>query len=577
MTIQLRSAIFIAGVHQAVGTSLTLDDAMEADLVNRGCAVYTSKTSAPGEGLVPALYTTDNNGKDTLVGSNNQKYLLTPLALSIGTPGAQGFGVGICPTLPPGFSTLAGTTDHASANYGNYQYSDRSVMVWIPAFYMRIGSTSSPRYATYGANAIDILPDSAYTSETIAASHGYYRHRAFVNAGANQPGVFVDKYQCSNNAGTASSIALGMPLTSAAATGNSPFSGLTGAPTDAYYGAIVAAKTRGSRFFVTSMYIYDAISRLATAHAQAATSTTYCAWHDTAGVTSYPKGNNNSALKDVDDTSVTYTASGASGTPLLALTGSGTPFAKTTHNGQACGVADINGNVWEIAIGMSSIAATKTITGVGLANPLTLTISSHGYTTGNLGMITSVGGTTQINNKIYKLTVVDANTISLDGCNGTAFSAFTSGGSCTVGTFYTLKTAADIAAVTSGTTLATDHWGATGIAALFDAVTPEFATTHNSNGFSQKYGNAASAVFALDTAANRALSMLGFPAAGGISASGSNLFGGDFFYQHILNQICLRSGGAWDNGANAGVLACYLGTNRGSSSNSVGFRAASYL
>lgn len=520
---------------------------------------------------------TDANGKDVLIDSNNKKYLLTPLALSIGIPGQQGFGVGVCPTLPPGYTEMSGTTDPANANFGNYQYSDGSIMVWIPAFYIRIGHTSSPRYAAYGANALDILPDSAYTSETIANSHGYYRHRAFVNSGANQPGVFVDKYQCSNNAGTASSIARGMPLTSASATGNSPFSGLTGAPTDAYHGAIVAAKIRGSRFFVTSMYIYDALARLAMAHAQAATSSTYCAWYDAAGVTSYPKGNNNSALKDVDDTSVTYTASGASGTPLLALTGSGTPFAKTTHNGQACGVADINGNVWEIAIGMSSISAAKTITGVGLANPLTLTISSHGYATGNLGMITSVGGTTQINNKIYKLTVVDANTISLDGCNGTAFSAFTSGGSCTVGTFYTLKTAADIAAVTSGTTLATDHWGATGIAALFDAVTPEFATTHGSNGFAQKLGAAVNAVFAMDTTNNRALSMLGMPASGGMSSSGSNLFGGDQFYQNVIDSVCMRIGGNWNASADAGVWSRSLATGRGASGLNAGFRAASYL
>ena len=499
------------------------------------------------------------------------------IANHIGTPGQQGFGVGVCPTLPPGYTAMSGATDPASANYGNYQYSDGSVMVWIPAFYMRIGSTASPLYATYGANAIDILPDSAYESETTAATHGYYRHRAFVNAGANQPGVFVDKYQCSNNGGTASSIALGMPVVSAAATGNSHFADLTGAPTDAYHGAIVAAKTRGSRFFVTSMFIYDALARLATAHAQASTSSTYCAWYDAAGVTNYPKGNNNNALKDVNDTSVTYTAAGASGTPLLALTGSGTPFAKTTHNGQACGVADLNGNVWEIAIGLSSIAAAKTITGVGRANPLTLTIASHGYTTGNTCMITSVGGTTQINDRLYKLTVVDANTISLDGTDGTAFGAFTSGGSCTVGTFYTLKTAADIAAVTNGTTLATDHWGATGIAALFDAIDPAFATTHGSNQSALKYGNSASAVFALDTAANRALSMSGLPVAGGISAGGSNLFGADYFYQYIFNQLCVRAGGSWGNGAGAGVLARALYTGRGSSDNTGGFRAASYL
>lgn len=495
----------------------------------------------------------------------------------IGTPGRQGFGVGICLSPPPGFTPMTGCTDPASKNYGNYQYSDGSIMVWIPAFYMRIGHASNPTYAAYGANSIDILPASAYTNETTANSHGYYRHRAFVNNGANRDGFFVDKYQCSNNAGTASSIALGMPLTSTAATGNSPFSGLTGTPTDAYHGAIVAAKTRGTAFFCASVFIFDALARLQTAHAQAATSTTYCAWHDAAGVTNYPKGNNNSALKDINDTSVTYTAAGASGTPLLALTGSGTPFAKTTHNGQACGVADLNGNVWEIAIGLSSIAAAKTITGVGLANPLTLTIASHGYTTGNTCMITSVGGTTQINDRLYKLTVVDANTISLDGTDGTAFGAFTSGGSCTVGTFYALKTAADIAAVTSGTTLATDHWGATGIAALFDAIDPAFATTHGSNQFALKYGNSASAVFAMDTAANRALSMSGLPVAGGISASGSNLFGGDYFYQYIINQLCVRAGGYWDLGATAGVRARNLNSSRGGSYNYVGFRAASYL
>ena len=33
------------------------------------------------------------------------------------------------------------------------------------------------------------------------------------------------------------------------------------------------------------------------------------------------------------------------------MTGSGVPFAKTTHNGQACGVADLNGNMWEVASG----------------------------------------------------------------------------------------------------------------------------------------------------------------------------------------------------------------------------------
>ena len=96
---------------------------------------------------------------------------------------------------------------------------------------------------------------------------------------------------------------------------------------------------------MTSIFIYSGLSRLAKAHADAGTVAT-CAFKD---VLPYlPKGNNNNALKDADNNAVTFTASGYSN---CAMTGSGVPFAKTTHNGQACGVADLNGNMWEVASG----------------------------------------------------------------------------------------------------------------------------------------------------------------------------------------------------------------------------------
>lgn len=55
MTIQLTAPIFVAGAHQPIGTSLTLGVAREAELVNRGVAIYTSRALAPGEGLTPAM------------------------------------------------------------------------------------------------------------------------------------------------------------------------------------------------------------------------------------------------------------------------------------------------------------------------------------------------------------------------------------------------------------------------------------------------------------------------------------------------------------------------------------------
>ncbi len=67
----------------------------------------------------------------------------------------------------------------------------------------------------------------------------------------------------------------------------------------------------------------------------------------------YPKGNNsnNAARTDVDDTSCSWTSSGYN---FCGLTGSASTFAKSTHNGQNSGIADLNGNVWEVTPGFTS-------------------------------------------------------------------------------------------------------------------------------------------------------------------------------------------------------------------------------
>lgn len=264
---------------------------------------------------------------------------------SVGTPGAEGFGVGIYPgSLPAGFSSLAGTFSPGSGNYGNYEYSDGSVMCWIPAFFYKIGTGSNG----LGVNVIDVKPESAYANEAAANSDGYALHRAFKDGGETKRGFFVDKYQSSNNSGTASSIANGNPLSTNAA--HNPLSGLTGISTNNYATCLDAAKTRGSTFAVCSRFIYSALAMLSMAHGQAATSDSNCAWYDSGGTTNFPKGCNNNALGDTNDGTISYTSDGYSN---CGKTGSGTPFAKTTHNGQACGVADLNGNMWEVSLGIT--------------------------------------------------------------------------------------------------------------------------------------------------------------------------------------------------------------------------------
>lgn len=504
---------------------------------------------------------------------------------SIGVAGAAGFGVGIAPpeALPTGMTPLYGYTDPTHPNYGNYQYADGSIMCWIPKFYYKIGTGSNG----LAVNVVDIKGVKTYATRFEAEAAGYALHRAFWDGGVEQDGFFVDKYMCSKNAlGTgyvASSIQGGLPLSTAA--DHNPIADLTACSGNYYYEALTAARARSgengavdadSPFFCCSRFIYSALALLSVAHGQAATSSTYCAWYDAGGTTNFPKGCNNNALKDTNDATVTYTSDGYSN---CGKTGSGVPFAKTTHNGQACGVADLNGLMWEISTGLTCTATSKTITGASKANPCVITIAGHGYTTGQVVMITSVGGMTQLNDKLYTITVINTDTFSLNGVDSSAYSDFTSGGSCTIGTFYAAKQATKMRDFTSGNTLATDHWGATGVAAMMDAIaTMPLLAAAGGTSFGQRFGNAANQVLSEATSgAGWLLAGLGVQKdSDGISSAGSNLFGIDYFYQHIRNELCARSGGTWDAGSSAGVWYLNLYFYRTHSYYNVGFRCACY-
>jgi hypothetical protein len=316
------------------------------------------------------------------------------------------------------------------------------------------------------------------------------------------------------------------------------------------------------------MYQYSALALLSMAHGQAATSASFCAWFD--ATYNFPKGCNNNALGDSNDATIAYVSDGYSN---CGKTGSGTPFAKTTHNGQANGIADLNGNLWEVGLGMTAIAAAKTITGITQASPPVVTIIGHGYTTGDPVMITSVGGMTQVNNLIFTVTVIDADTFSLDGVDATLYTAYTSGGSSTKGTFYAAKEATRMADFTSGDTLATDNWGATGVAAMMDAIDMPIGGS-----LPQRLGNAANQVFSeAISGAGYVKTGLGLPQnVDGFSPGGTNLFGTDYYYQYIRNELFPILGGHWYYGSPAGIFARNWGGGRVDAYDSFGFRCSAY-
>lgn len=502
----------------------------------------------------------------------------------IGTPGQMGFGVGVCDPdrLPNGMVGLPGFTEPGHANYGNYQFTDGSVMVYIPAFFYKIGTGSNG----LAVNIVDIKPQTAYANEIAANTDGYVMHLAFMDGGAVRPGVFVDKYKCSKNAyGSgyiASSLRYGAPISMSS--DHNPVADLTACAGNYYYEAINAAHARdgldgeinsNSIFFCNALAIHAALALLGLSHGQAATNTTNCAWYDSAKTTNYPKGCNNNALGDANDAAISYVSDGYLN---CGKTGSGNPFAKTTHNGQSCGVADINGLMWEVSIGVTCIGTTKSITSATQGAPCRLKVSGHGMQTGYYVVVTGVGGMTEINDKIFTVTVVDADNITLDSVDSSSFAAYTSGGTVTFGAFYRKKDSVRYQDFTPGNSMSTDHWGATGVAAMMEPFDIYFESAYPSNGFSQRMGSAANQVLSEAVDGNGSvLTGLGFPKdAAAVDTSGANLFGQDYFYQYIRNELCVRAGGSWNDSSPSGPWGSYWSGSRAYSSPNAGFRCACY-
>ena len=249
----------------------------------------------------------------------------------LGTAGEIGFGVATAlyaDYTSAGMVPLEGHTMPLSPNYGNYLHiASGSVMVYIPKHYYKIDGNT-------------------VTFSDVAAD-GYVLARTFINAGIEKNGIFVMKYGASSNNGVYSSRRLKAPLSTAST--NNPQGALLNTPSNTYGGCYKAVKSMDVKAFLTPLYVYAMLARLAYAHGKAATTTTACAFIDVNP--RLPKGNNNNALKDVNDVNLTFTGAGNATYPACALTGSGSNLAKTTHNGQACGVADLNGNMWEVASG----------------------------------------------------------------------------------------------------------------------------------------------------------------------------------------------------------------------------------
>ena len=463
-----------------------------------------------------------NGDSEWVKGQFTTKNRFYELYQLIGTAGSQGFGVGALNELQAAevaswITPMQGATDPTSDNYGNYTTTNGSIMVCIPKFYYRRGNENSPLYEKYGKNCLDIVGIEMFNTEAEANASGYALPRAFIDNGEEKDYFFIDKYKCSKDGNNScKSIANVNPISllqtsSGGWTKSQGMTNCTGILAD----AITLSRARGDgRFQCQSVFMNAALQMLIDAHAQAATSTAYCAWYDSNGVKNYPKGCNNNALADVDDTTVTYAQGDNGGSsykkPKTRATAN---FAKTTHNGQACGVADLNGMLYEVLIGVTNIGANDT-------------------------------ATNQIQNA----------------------------------TAYVLKRSAKLADLTSGWNGETDAWGtAEKLATRYDLVNDFFIGTNGAlsgrvgNGTNQVFSEV---IDNTDTEYLRA--NCGYVKdANSISSNGSNMYGADYYYEYNRENLVVLGSSYWGGSTNAGAF--YRNYNyRSNNSGNFGFRASAY-
>ena len=77
---------------------------------------------------------------------------------------------------------------------------------------------------------------------------------------------------------------------------------------------------------------------------------------------------------------------------------------------------------------LNSSQAAGFITNATQSNPCTITSPDHSLISGTQIYIGNVNGMTQLNSALYTITVVDANTFTLNNINSTGFTPYTNGG-----------------------------------------------------------------------------------------------------------------------------------------------------
>lgn len=97
--------------------------------------------------------------------------------------------------------------------------------------------------------------------------------------------------------------------------------------------------------------------------------------------------------------------------------------------------AKSDGKNYEAFVNGGSEYSAKTITGITKQDPAVVTTSgAHGYSNGDFVRIASVGGMTELNDRVFEIQAVTSTTFELKNEDSTHYTTYTSGGTSTLGT-----------------------------------------------------------------------------------------------------------------------------------------------
>lgn len=376
---------FILKMNLGNNGELSMDDKTKSEFNNKLCTFNYKHNYAPTLNVNPSStgvtwHDTKENEIYVCIDNtlNNNKWVGNKSGYVGGSyvtanPGEAGFGCGVAPSeivSKYNMTPMEGTYNPNSKNYGNYTDRTGSVMVWIPKVYVKYTyDTAEP----YSGHKVEV-------SNTPKAD--YFLPRCFINNGKEIDGFFIDKYACSpenkigvskrygqplcihpNGIDVLSNLELPADVVSALSLSNGTILNRADA-------LPLAAKTRGVHYSLPTAFMFHHLADLVDAHYFATRTATdnflggdysLCAWADIAPYA--PKGPNNNNLTDYFDTNVVFQLStnnnGNSYKTARCGSCDDSVFPKITHNGQWCGVADMNGVMWQGALGLISNASAN--------------------------------------------------------------------------------------------------------------------------------------------------------------------------------------------------------------------------